>query len=98
MVTVLEIYLVVMILVLVGCAVAALLSKSLIRSAAALGLGSVALAMLYFALDAPYAAGFELSVGAGLMSVLFIVAISLTRSLEESAPKGSAPKESADEN
>lgn len=54
--------------------------------------------MLYFALDAPYAAGFELSVGAGLMSVLFIVAISLTRSLEESAPKGSAPKESADEN
>ena len=31
--------------------------------------------------DAPYAGGFELSVGAGLISVLFIVAISLTESM-----------------
>ena len=62
-------------------AVVAVLSKSLIRSAVALGAGSVALGMLFFVLRAPYAGGFELSVGAGLISVLFIVAISLTESM-----------------
>ena len=50
------------------CAVAAVLIKSLIWSAVALGMGSASLAML-------------LSVGAGLISILFIVAISLTESL-----------------
>ena len=69
-------------IVLLG-AVAAVLAKNLIRAAVALGIGSAALAMLFFALNAPYAGGFELSVGAGLISVLFIVAISLTESLEE---------------
>jgi NADH-quinone oxidoreductase subunit J len=53
-----------------------------VRATIALGIASAALAMLFFALDAPYAAGFELSVGAGLISVLFILGISLTRSLE----------------
>ena len=62
-------------------AVIAVLSKSLIRAAVALGAGSVALGMLFFVLRAPYAGGFELSVGAGLISVLFIVAISLTESM-----------------
>jgi NADH-quinone oxidoreductase subunit J len=62
-------------------AVIAVLARSLIRAAIALGMGSAALAMLLFLLDAPYAGGFELSVGAGLISVLFIVAISLTESL-----------------
>jgi uncharacterized MnhB-related membrane protein len=74
-------YLAVLLVVLFGCAVVALLAKSLVRSAVALGVGSAALAMLYFALDAPYAGGFELSVGAGLTSVLFLVAISLTKTL-----------------
>jgi NADH-quinone oxidoreductase subunit J len=69
-------------IVLLGAA-AAVLAKNLIRAAVALGIGSAALAMLFFALNAPYAGGFELSVGAGLISVLFIVAISLTESLEE---------------
>ena len=59
----------------------AVLSKSLVRAAVALGGGSAALAMLFFMLGAPYAGGFELSVGAGLISVLFIVAISLTESM-----------------
>lgn len=67
--------------VLLGSAIVVLLSKSLVRAAVALGIGSASLAMIYFALGAPYAGGFELSVGAGLTSVLFIVAISLTRSL-----------------
>jgi NADH-quinone oxidoreductase subunit J len=62
-------------------AIAAVLSRNLIRAAVALGIGSAALAMLFFSLGAPYAGGFELSVGAGLISVLFVVAISLTESM-----------------
>ena len=72
-----------LVLCVLGGAIVAVLAKSLIRSAVALGLGSAALALLLFALDAPYAGGFELSVGAGLISVLFIVAISLTESMGE---------------
>ena len=68
-------------LTVVAGAVVAVLSKSLIRAAVALGAGSAALGMLFFLLGAPYAGGFELSVGAGLISVLFIVAISLTESM-----------------
>ena len=67
--------------VIVASAVTALRARNLIRAAVALGVGSAALAMVFFMLDAPYAGGFELSVGAGLISVLFIVAISLTRSM-----------------
>jgi NADH-quinone oxidoreductase subunit J len=62
-------------------AATAVLSKNLLQSAVALGIGSVALATLFFLLGAPYAGGFELSVGAGLISVLFIIAISLTESM-----------------
>ncbi len=62
-------------------AVAAVLLKNLLRAAIALGVGSAALATILFLLEAPYAGGFELSVGAGLISVLFIIAISLTESM-----------------
>jgi len=62
-------------------AVAAVVLKNLLRAAVALGVGSAALATLLFLLDAPYAGGFELSVGAGLISVLFIIAISLSESM-----------------
>lgn len=64
-----------------AAAIMAVLSKSLLRAAVALGAGSVALASIYFLWDAPFAGGFELSVGAGLISVLFIIAVSLTESL-----------------
>jgi NADH-quinone oxidoreductase subunit J len=64
-----------------AAAVVAVLSKNLLRAAVALGAGSVALASIYFLWGAPHAGGFELSVGAGLISVLFIIAISLTESL-----------------
>jgi NADH-quinone oxidoreductase subunit J len=74
-------YILLIAIVLVG-AVTAVLAKNLIRAAVALGVGSAALAILFFLLRAPYAGGFELSVGAGLISVLFVVAISLTESLE----------------
>ena len=73
-------YLLLFTVVLIG-AILAIRAKNLIVAASVLGLGSAALAMMLFMLDAPYAAGFELSVGAGLVSVLFIVAISLTASM-----------------
>ena len=60
---------------------AAVIVKNMLRAAVAVGAGSVALAALFFLLDAPYAGAFELSVGAGLISVLFIIAISLTESI-----------------
>ena len=72
---------VVMTAVILVCAIVAVLSKNLLRAAVALGVGSAALAVIFFLLDAPYAGGFELSVGAGLISVLFIIAISLTESM-----------------
>jgi len=62
--------------VMVVCAIVAVVSKNLLRAAIALGIGSATLAVIFFLLNAPYAGGFELSVGAGLVSVLFIVAIS----------------------
>jgi NADH-quinone oxidoreductase subunit J len=63
-----------------GGALTAIFSQNIIRAVVALGLGSIALASLLFLLGAPYAGGFELSVGAGLISVLFIITISLTES------------------
>ena len=72
-------HLAISVIVLLG-ALAAVLFKNLLRAAIALGVGSAALAILFFLLGAPYAGGFELSVGAGLISVLFIIAISLTES------------------
>ncbi len=67
--------------VILVCAIAAVLSKNLLRAAVALGVGSAALAAIFFLLGASYAGGFELSVGAGLVSVLFIVAISLSEAM-----------------
>lgn len=67
--------------VILASAITAVLSRSLLRAAVALGVGSAALATLFFLLQAPYAGSFELSVGAGLISVLFIIAVSLTESM-----------------
>lgn len=70
-------YIILMLIVLISAIVAALM-KNLLVSAVALGLGSAALATIFFLLGAPHGGAFELSVGAGLISVLFIIAISLT--------------------
>ena len=56
----------------------AIFSKNLLVSAVSLGMVSVLLAVVFFMMNAPFAGGFELSIGAGLISVLFIMAISLT--------------------
>ena len=56
----------------------AVFSRRLLYAAVSLGLSSCFLAIIFFNLDAPFAGGFELSIGAGLISLLFIMAISLT--------------------
>jgi NADH-quinone oxidoreductase subunit J len=54
------------------------MTASLLRSAIGLAVASVILSIIIFRLDSPLAAVFELSVCAGLISVIFISAISLT--------------------
>jgi len=56
-----------------------LLTKRLIVMITVLGLGSLFLSIVFFLFDAPFAGAFEVSVGAGLISVLFVIATSLTR-------------------
>ena len=65
----------------VAAAIAAVKAANLIHAASALALGSSTLAILFFLLEAPYAASVQLSVGAGLVSALFVIAISLTESV-----------------
>lgn len=62
--------------IIVVCAVLAVHLRDLLRAAIALAVLSVALAAIFFRLGAPYAGAFELSVCAGLITVLFIAAIS----------------------
>ena len=70
-------YVTAMLLVLAG-ALLAVRETNLIRAALGLCLGGSSLAVLFFLLGAPYAGSVQLSVGAGLLSTLFIIAISLT--------------------
>jgi multicomponent Na+:H+ antiporter subunit B len=67
-------------------AIAAVLHKNLIRSVVAFALSSVCLAALFFVLASPYAGALELTVGAGLVSVLFLVALILAGGEEEEVP------------
>ncbi len=70
-------------LLLVCLTVNAIFSRRLLVAAGSLGLTSVLLAVIFFDAGAPFAGGFELSVGAGLVSILFIMAISLAERLQE---------------
>lgn len=65
----------------VVAAIAAVRASNLINAAIALVIGNSLLALLFFLLQSPYAASIQLSVGAGVVSALFIVAISLTESM-----------------
>ena len=69
-------YVTVTLLVLAG-ALLAVREMNLIRAARALCLGGSSLAVLFFLLGAPYAGSVQLSVGAGLLSTFFTIAISL---------------------
>ncbi|MEA3327972.1 MAG: hypothetical protein U9R53_11830 [Chloroflexota bacterium] len=55
-----------------------LFARNLVVVISAIGIGSVILSVLFFIFGAPFAGAFELSVGAGLISVLFIIATSVT--------------------
>jgi len=67
-------------------AISAVLQNNLIRCTVAYALSSICLAALFFLLDSPYASAFELTVGAGLISVLFLVALILSGGEELEVP------------
>ncbi len=69
--------------ILVLAALWTVMTRSLIRCAIGLALTSAVLTVLMFRLGSPLAAVFELSVCAGLISVLFISTISLTEPLTQ---------------
>ncbi len=56
---------------------ATILTRDIIRSAIFFGIGSAFLAASFFLLSAPFAGAFEISIGAGLITVLTISTISL---------------------
>ena len=51
--------------------------KDLVKATIALGIGSALLASVFYILNAPYAAVFELSVAAGLVTILLMSAIGM---------------------
>ena len=61
------------------CALWAVMATDILKSALALALTSVFLSVIIFLLGSPLAAVFELSVCAGLITVVFISAISMVR-------------------
>lgn len=68
----------------------AVMARKLLTSAIMLALVSVCVSLIFFDFGAPWAGVFELSVCAGLITVLFIGAVSLIRSDEEKHPEGRA--------
>lgn len=68
----------------------AVMARKLLTSAVMLALLSVTVSLIFFNLGAPWAGVFELSVCAGLITVLFIGAVSLVRTEEESRPENRA--------
>ncbi len=70
---------IVMLVLMVACAFWAVMTPNMIKAAIGLALTSAVLSILMFRLNAPLAAVFELSVCAGLITVVFISVISLTR-------------------
>jgi NADH-quinone oxidoreductase subunit J len=67
---------------LVVCSILAVFFSDLLKAAISLAGASVFLAMIFFELGATYAGVFEISVVAGLITVLFIATISLTKKEE----------------
>jgi NADH-quinone oxidoreductase subunit J len=63
--------------------VLALALQDLLKSAISLAVASLLLGIVFFRMGAPYAGVFEISVVAGLITVLFILTIALTKSGEE---------------
>ncbi len=68
----------------------AVISRKLLISAIMLALVSVLVSLIFFDFGAPWAGVFELSVCAGLITVLFVSAVSLIRAEEEKHPESRA--------
>ena len=68
---------------LVLSAAGAVLLKDLLKAGICLGILSVLLSIIFFHLNSPYAAVFELSVCAGLITVLFSTVVSMTKDEDE---------------
>lgn len=64
------------------CALAAVMSRNMLTAAISLAATSIGVSLVLFDFRAPWAAVFELSVCAGLITVLFISAVSLLRKEE----------------
>jgi NADH:ubiquinone oxidoreductase subunit 6 (subunit J) len=60
--------------------VLAILVKDLLKAAISLAVASLLLGIIFFRMNAPYAGVFEISVVAGLITVLFMLTIALTKS------------------
>jgi NADH-quinone oxidoreductase subunit J len=73
----------ILLFLLAAAALWTIMVRSLLRAGIGLALTSVILAIIIFRLNSPFAAVFELSVCAGLISVLFISTISLTHPLTQ---------------
>jgi NADH-quinone oxidoreductase subunit J len=67
---------------LILCSIFAVFLSDLLKAAIALAGASIFLALLFFEMGADYAGVFEVSVVAGLITVLFIATISLTKADE----------------
>lgn len=74
-----ELHIFILVCLILVPAVWAAFATDLLRSAIALLVGSIGLTLLLFNLNASFAGVFELSIGAGLITVLFILTISLVR-------------------
>jgi NADH-quinone oxidoreductase subunit J len=59
--------------------VLAIVLRDLLRAAISLAVASLLLGIIFFRMSAPYAGVFEISVVAGLITVLFILTVALTK-------------------
>lgn len=78
-----ELHLLILVGLLIIPAIIAAFAMDLLKAAVALLVSSLGLSLIMFNSGAPLAGSFELSVGAGLITVLFVNAITLTRLISE---------------
>lgn len=75
-------------IIVIAAALVAVYSERLVASAVALAVGNTALALLLVLIGASLAGVIQLSVGVGVLSALFLVAITLTERMGKSSEDG----------
>ena len=70
---------IILLVALLAASAFAILAKDLLKAAVALAVSSLILGIIFFRMGAPYAGVFEISVVAGLITVLFMLTIALTK-------------------